>query len=507
MRIFEIVLSVANIAAFVSLAIPRLRDMRWMDFAVPVASLIAVAQVVLEGQRWQMLLAYALAIAFFVVWLLGLATTGGLHVDRLVAGLGIGLGALMLAFCIALPIILPVFHFPRPTGPYAIGSVTYHWVDATRPELFTADPNDHRELMAQVWYPAKGEPSKPRVPYMEDAAATTTAMARIVHFPSYFLAHFKYVSTNAVRHAPVADGRSSYPVLVFLSGLGGFRASNTFQIEELVSHGYVVVGLDQPGGSAAVRFPDGRLVSVLSREQMLALIEQSTSPKQVAPALNGQALEKGIIPYFAQDASFALDRLIALNRNDPNGLLAGRLDLERTGVFGISLGAIVAGEAARMDGRIKASLMMDAAMTVDVVQEGLWQPCMWITRPASDMRLERSRSGGWPEAAITETLTTMRAVFDKHLPGSAYWLDMPGLFHVNFTDAPFWSPLTPQLGLTGPVDGKRMWDVVNAYSLAFFDEYLNGQQEPLLDGPAKKYPERVWKGGGPSPAPFGARRS
>ena len=104
------------------------------------------------------------------------------------------------------------------------------------------------------------------------------------------------------------------------------------------------------------------------------------------------------------------------------------------------------------------------------------------------MRLERSRSGSWPEAAITETLTTMRAVFDKHVLGSAYYLDMPGMFHVNFTDAPFWSPLTSRLGLTGPVDGRRMWDVVNAYSVAFFDKYLKGRQEPLLDGPVRQYP-------------------
>jgi hypothetical protein len=105
------------------------------------------------------------------------------------------------------------------------------------------------------------------------------------------------------------------------------------------------------------------------------------------------------------------------------------------------------------------------------------------------MRLERSRSGGWPEESITETLTTMRSVFDMHAPGSAYYLDAPGMFHVNFTDAPFWSPLTPLLGLTGPVDGKRMFDILDAYSVAFFDKYLKGLPEALLDGPAKRYPE------------------
>jgi predicted dienelactone hydrolase len=489
MRLLEIILAVANVLTLARLAIPRLRAMRGMGLVAPITALIAVIQVLVEGPRWQILPAYALTAVFVLTWLLGIVVAGHERVGRLVAGLGIGLGVFVLAVSIALPTALPVFHFPRPTGPYAVGSMTYHWVDTSRPELFTADPNDHRELMAQVWYPARDDPSEPRVPYMEDAGATTTAMARIVHFPGFFFAYFKYVTTNAVSHAPVADEKSRYPVLVFLSGLGGFRASNSYQIEELVSHGYVVVGLDQPGGSAAVRFPDGRLVSVLPRDQIQALIQQSTSPKQDAPALNGQVLENGIIPYFAQDVSFTIDRLIELNASDPNGRLAGRLDLQRVGVFGVSLGAIVAGEATHMDARIKASLMMDAAMPADVVQAGLRQACMWITRPAGDMRLERSRSGGWPEASITETLTTMRAVFDTHASGSAYYLDAPGMFHVNFTDAPFWSPLTSQLGLTGPVDGKRMFDIVNAYSLAFFDKYLKGQREPLLDGPATQFPE------------------
>ena len=488
MRPLEIVVIVANTMTLLGLAIPRLRAVSLLGFIALIAALVAAMQVLIEGARWQMIPSYALSAVFFMIWLLGVFVALRMHIGRLVAGLGVGLETLVLTASIALPIALPVFRFPKPTGPYAAGSVTYHWVDASRPELFTSDSTDHRELVAEVWYPARREPSAPRVPYMEDADATTTAMARIVHLPSFLFAHFKFVTTNAVDHAPAADDRSSYPVLIFLSGLGGFRGSNTFQVEELVSHGYVVVGLDQPGASAAVRLRDGRVVTILPREQIQALIEQSTSPKQDAPALNGQVFDNGIIPYFAQDVSFAIDQLTELDKRDPNDRLEGRLDLRRIGVLGISLGAIVAGEASHRDERIKAALMMDAAMPADVVQAGLLQPCMWITRPAGDMRLERSRSGGWPEAAITETLTTMRAVFDKHVSGSAYYLDMPGMFHVNFTDAPFWSPLTSRLGLTGPVNGRRMWDAVNAYSVAFFDRYLKGRQEPLLEGPVRQCP-------------------
>lgn len=49
------------------------------------------------------------------------------------------------------------------------------------------------------------------------------------------------------------------------------------------------------------------------------------------------------------------------------------------------------------------------------------------------------------------------------------------------------------VGLTGPIDAQRAHRTINAYSLAFFDKELKGQPAPLLDGPAKQYPEVVFE--------------
>ena len=65
------------------------------------------------------------------------------------------IGALGLGIAVALPMMVPVFGFPHPTGPYEIGTLTYHWVDASRSEVFAADPKERRQLMVQIWYPAK----------------------------------------------------------------------------------------------------------------------------------------------------------------------------------------------------------------------------------------------------------------------------------------------------------------------------------------------------------------
>ncbi|HKH36396.1 MAG TPA: hypothetical protein VKA82_04370, partial [Rubrobacter sp.] len=119
---------------------------------------------------------------------------------------------------------------------------------------------------------------------------------------------------------------------------------------------------------------------------------------------------------------------------------------------------------------------------------GLQQPAMWITRDADAMRLERRKIGGWPEAEIHAELTSNRAVFES-LPGDGYFVEVPGMFHSNYTDIPSWSPLWRLLGFAGPIDVQRANSIINAYSLAFFDRHLKSQPATRFDGLRKLYPE------------------
>ena len=66
----------------------------------------------------------------------------------------------------------------------------------------------------------------------------------------------------------MAEDNPRFPVLIFLEGATGFRQMNTFQVEALASHGYIVVALDQPGVAAAVVFPDGRQVAGMGLPQL-----------------------------------------------------------------------------------------------------------------------------------------------------------------------------------------------------------------------------------------------
>jgi pimeloyl-ACP methyl ester carboxylesterase len=341
--------------------------------------------------------------------------------------------------------------------------------------------------MAQVWYPAMPAPDDARAPYIADADAVTPALAELAGLPSFLLGHFRYVTTNAVTGTPVAGTADRYPVLVFLSGLYGFRSVSTFQIEELVSRGYVVVGLDQPGVVATVRFPDGRRVQNLPFNEIGPLVDQSVEPQPVTPELNGVPQPDGLVPFFAQDVRFALDQLARVDVADPYRILTGHLDSGRMGAFGVSLGGRIAAESCRQDNRLKACLVMDDPAPADVVADGLHQPTMFLTRDAETMRLERRRSGGWSEHDIATTLAAQRAAFAT-LTGGGYYVEIPDLFHVNFTDLPYWLPPSRQLGLTGPIGGSRGFAVINTYTVAFFDQTLRGARSPLLDGASAAIP-------------------
>lgn len=483
MRLFEVLLSLANLLAFFSLAFRLPRAVRWMRHLPPAALPVAGVQALLEGPRWQMVPAYVLAGLFFFAWLRAKAA--------LARGLVAGLGAVGLPISIALPLLAPVFRFPPPGGPYRIGTLTYHWVDTSRPEIL-GDPSAHRELMVQIWYPARDETSSARAPYVQGADALAPGLARLGQLPGFAFGHLRYVTTNAIPSAPVADEEPSYPVLLFLEGLGGFRQMNTFQVEELVSHGYIVAAIDQPYTAAAVVFPDGRQAAGLPVDQSKPLVLQSYLPSETAPTLHGRAFSEGLIPYLAQDVLFTLDRLLDLNRDDPNGILTGRLDLERAGTFGVSLGGIVAAESCRLAPQLHACLFMDAPMPVNVVREGLQQPTMIITRDAETMRLERERAGGWPEYEIDIHQTSMREVYDR-LPGEGYYLQVPGIFHIDFTDVPSWSPLAGRLGFSGLLPVERSRAILNAYTLAFFERHLKGRPAPVLDGPSAQYPEVLFE--------------
>jgi hypothetical protein len=68
-------------------------------------------------------------------------------------------------------------------------------------------------------------------------------------------------------------------------------------------------------------------------------------------------------------------------------------------------------------------------------------------------------------------------------------ISIDGTTHYDFTDLPLLSPLTPQLGLKGPINGKYVTIIINDYLLSFFDMTLKNEATHLFAGQNQKYIE------------------
>ncbi|HEX2077671.1 MAG TPA: hypothetical protein VHG08_08175 [Longimicrobium sp.] len=359
-----------------------------------------------------------------------------------------------------------IVRIPAPTGPYRVGRATFHAIDPARDEAFTPEPDDRREVIFHVWYPAAEEGGVP-------AAFTAEVPDDSIFRRSYsFIGVEKLprVRANAFADAPVSGAERRYPVILFSHGLGAVAAMYTSFQEDLASHGYVVVGVDHPYFSAAFQLPGGRTVRNLSR-----------------PASRQQDVLTQ-----AQDLRFVLDALELLDREGP-GRLRGRLDLERVGVFGQSRGGFAAPHACRLDRRFDACANLDGySLTPAVMDSGIAQPYLhveelvpWQPAPTDS---ELVAAGQTREQAIAEAAADSlrrEATFRRMGPG-AVLVTVRGARHASFSDQPL---IAPERYRDIAIDARRALQITRAYLLAFFDLHLRNRPPSLLGPIPPPYPE------------------
>ena len=149
---------------------------------------------------------------------------------------------------------------------------------------------------------------------------------------------------------------------------------------------------------------------------------------------------------------------------------AGNLDTARIGVFGQSFGGATAFQVCAIDPRCKAAINIDGTQWGTLLESPLQAPFLMMYGEKTD------RLNDW---VINTSLA------------SGYSLRVNGASHINFTDFNLISPVfkLPQLGILGKIDTRQMERIMNAYTLAFFDQTLKGIPSPLLQSASPDYPE------------------
>jgi dienelactone hydrolase len=436
-----------------------------------IAALVIACHVWFEGYRWQMAPAYFLACGLVLYecmyWL------WDFHGAYLVGVAAFLLDTAAIGFCI----LLPVFRLPAPTGLYKVGTQTRHIVDESRQDPFSDEPDRARELMIQIWYPL-------------DTSVRNLAMApyrdrRITTLKS---AHLALVESHSMLGGQLLPSESRYPVLLYTPSWSGIRTECTVQVEELASHGYVVVGIDHPYCSGVVAFPDGRIV----RRKFVG--DEDYSSEASVETFARTARQQ--VEIRAQDASFVLDTLEQLNADDPDGLLTGSLDLAHVGIFGFSLGGGTSAQACWLDRRFRAGLDMGGMIAGESAKHGTFAPFFFMFEGMYESfpytpRADISGVSPRKRRDIEFTQKQFELIKSSLSKFGGYWMTIQGIRHLEFSDVPFFSVLR-----RGSADPARIARIISKYALAFFNRHLRDKEQPLLDGPTSDMPEvrfEVWE--------------
>lgn len=471
MRSIEMFYIIFNIVLLGWLAFGRNKSQQGMLIGGGISIIFLLAHGIIEGIRWQMIPMYLMTLFFIVIVLRRhyfkpkerkklMPSARRLRIVMMMT-----LAVLYSAVAVSLPIMLPVFTFERPAGPYKIGTITYDWKDIHREETLTPEPGDKRELMVQIWYPADSDAKGNMAPYISDSDVFAEGYSKILNLPKFLFTNFGYVKTHAIKNAEISNQESTYPVLLFSHGFSGHKNQNTFQIEQLVSQGYIVVGIDHTYSSTTSVFSDGRIANYV--------------PQKTESIVYLDKANEG----WVEDAKFVLDQVELLAQNDPENRFVGRMDMENVGMFGHSFGGATSTQMLMTDSRIKAALNMDGVLygKLRVPPDGLKKPFMMMSADDS-IREAKETDGKEFIEFVNETLPRYEYV----TVGGNYWMKIKDMKHMGFSDLYLFSPLYERME---GVDIQKAYRLINDYSLDFFNHYLKHQPFKLLEQNIGDYPE------------------
>lgn len=349
---------------------------------------------------------------------------------------------------------------PEPTGPHKVGTITFPWVDESRSEIATDDPNDKREVIVQLWYPAQavGGPTAPYFPKLTIVLETMRSkFGRRGEQMAEFMAPLGSLQTHAVEGAPLAIAQSKYPVLLFSPGGDMSRHFHTVQAEELASHGYIVAFISHAYST----------FDVFSGDRLLMSHPRWNPPREASREERDRHFEE-LTDYLAADAMFVLNRLEQLDRNDPVNRFTSRLDLEKTAIIGHSRGGKTVSRIVTKDKRVRAGVIYDNLPPMAERGKGFDRPLLMI------------RIAEWE----ADDVKGLEELFHNSR-GVGYDVTMEGAGHRNFSDA----HITDPKRFRSKIDPLRALRIANAYTLAFLRTYLHNAPDDLLKGPSTLFPE------------------
>lgn len=338
----------------------------------------------------------------------------------------------------------PLFYdLPLSSGYYGVGVTSYHWIDEQRTDFNM--PSGKREIMVDVFYPAVKSSEKNGIYQKRKMSLFKNHLSKEYWLARYFGNFLLHTGNDYTQlGASVAlQEEESYPVVIFLPGIGGGTSYTTY-ITELVSYGYVVTAITPPGDVAVMEFSDGNIVEV--NEVLAHASKHMLRDKIYAYRTQAHTVWKA-------DIHFVIKQLNALN-DDPGSTFFHKLDLNNLGLMGHSHGGAVVTDFCSTNKVCKAGINMDG-WTKTVPIQPFSTPFLFLMQE--------------------EGLDDVTAFYAQLNPATAQKIHIPHALHGAFSDDILLKqPLARWLGVVQKNADQVRRQIIQ-HIREFFDRYLKSR--------------------------------
>ena len=345
---------------------------------------------------------------------------------------------------------IPIKDPPKPTGSSDVGTQTLELTDQNRLEWFTKDNiEDLRKIMVQVWYPTNDNEGE-KESYVDHGKIRVKALAEQFDYKPFIFNGLIKVKSNSFSNAKVDNQNSPYPVIIFSHGLGGNRTQNTIIIEELASHGYVVIAIEHAYDANVSVFNNGNIADYRSGINYERRNEGENLTEEEFWSIRLPQLETRVA-----DVRFLIDELY--KNKFPEDILE-IIDLNHIGILGHSFGGATSIYSAYSDNRIDACINLDGWMVVipdEIINKGIVQDFMYI-----------GQDKWWDELNYKK----LDQFIESNQRSSKILI--PGTTHYDFSDMPHLSSAGKILGKTGKINMNDLKGVLNGLIISFFNKNL-----------------------------------
>ncbi len=379
------------------------------------------------------------------------------------------LGSIILAW------FLPVNNLPKPSGSSKVGTVIMDLTNPSRTNILTLT-KESQKIAVQIWYPADSIKGKKRANWINNRKVANL-FAKRMGLPDIF-GQLCMVKTNSYFNAPISTQSEKYSVVLFSGGGGMFNGQNTIQMEGLASNGFIVVSVSHPEDDFATIYSDNTVLSydiqlknALNDDMSQAInyikakyYTDEATPEMQRDMIMATKLSNENVRLWSEDFSYIADQIEKINEGSIDSIFKGKMDTSQFGVFGHSFGGAAAGQACLDDDRFKAFINIDGTPFGDTVNQTIDKPFM-IIETGLDSSAKFRASDGYAIEQRNYMIVSLN-----------------GAKHMNFTDLNNILPrIGKSFGILGNIDINKQANILNSYVLSFFNQYLEGKTEKILE--------------------------